>query len=56
MREKIENLKNHIHRNRGKYGVATGIAISGYLAVKRAEQWNEFLQEHNLYDEFYNEC
>jgi hypothetical protein len=53
MRSKMQSVKYHLLRHRFKYGVATGIAVSGYFIYKRGQEWNEFLNEHGIYDEFY---
>ena len=53
MKNKFNSIRNHFYRHRFAYGVATGLTAAGYLAMKRADEWNEFLEEHNLLDEFY---
>ena len=53
MKDKIRRLKNHVVLHRGAYSsIATSIVL-GYFITKRAEEWNAFLEEHGLMDEFY---
>jgi hypothetical protein len=53
MREKLTILKNHVSRHRAAYAAGATATAAGYLFVKRAQEWNEFLKEHGVYDEFY---
>jgi len=53
MKNKIISVKNHFDRNRFKYGVATGLSAGLWLVQRNAAITNEFLQEHDLFDEFY---
>jgi len=47
------SVQNHVNRHRGLYGFATG-AITMYAINRTAvAQWNEFLEEKGLTDEFY---
>lgn len=50
---KLTSVKNHVSRNRGKYAFAAGF-LSCYAITNGArKQWNEFLDEKGLTDEFY---
>lgn len=51
--KKAASVKNHIYRNRAKYAVVATLAVAGVAFVKRANEWNEFLDEKGLSDEFY---
>ena len=53
MKSKLTSIKNHVVKNRFKYGVATGLTAGMYLAIRCSAVHNEFLKEHGLYDEFY---
>lgn len=60
MKNKIVSAKNkintavvHVHRNRGKYAAATTAAAFLVLMNRNAKVLNEFLEEHNLLDEYY---
>jgi heme/copper-type cytochrome/quinol oxidase subunit 3 len=57
MRDKLTALKTHIHNHRAKYaaGAATlaTATVGGIFVVARAKEWNEFLEEHGVYNEFY---
>ena len=53
MRKRIAAARMHFYRHRFAYGMATGLGVAGYLAMKRAEEWNEFLEKHDLTEEFY---
>lgn len=63
MRNKLSSLKNrvstiehHIFRYRGRYGVTAGAvaAVVVLNKVDRVSEWNEFLIEKDLFDEFYH--
>lgn len=47
------SVKNHVHKHRAKYAVVTTAAAFTALMMRNAEDWNNFLKEHNLYDEYY---
>lgn len=53
MRKRIVAVRTHFNRHRFVYGMATGLSVAGYLAMKRADEWNEFLDKHDLLEEFY---
>lgn len=53
--KKIKNVRNHVSRNRTKYGFAAGFIAATAIHIKAAKQWNEFLDENDLTDQFYNE-
>ena len=54
MNEKFVALKNHVKLNRAKYAAAavltTWIAVQAFIV---APSWNEFLEEHDLREEYY---
>jgi hypothetical protein len=54
MRKRIASIRNHFNRHRFAYGVATGLIVSGHFVMQRADDWNEFLDKHDLFDEFYS--
>lgn len=54
LKQKLSTLKNHVHNHRAKYAAGATATVATYFVVKRAEQWNEFLNENDLYDKFYN--
>lgn len=48
------SVKNHVHRNRGKYAAAaTFTGMAAYHIRVIAPQWNDFLDEHDLRDAYY---
>lgn len=53
MKERILALRNHFDRHRFAYGVIAACAFSSYIMMKRANEWNAFLEKHELFDEFY---
>lgn len=57
MRDKLNSIKVHVHNHRAKYaaGAATlaTATVGGIFVVARAKEWNEFLEEHDLYNQFY---
>lgn len=50
---KTKAIRNHVRRHRAKYAVGATLTVVAYGTIKRAKQWNEFLNEHGLLDEFY---
>lgn len=50
---KLKTLQNHIYRNRAKYAAATTLAVCVAIRLHSAKEWNAFLEDHNLLDEFY---
>lgn len=54
LKQKLSTLKNHVHNHRAKYAAGATATAATYFVVKRAEVWNEFLNENDLYDKFYN--
>lgn len=57
MKDKIRNAARntveHVSANRAKYSAAATASAFVVLMYKRAEQWNTFLDEHGLREEFY---
>ena len=53
MNQKLNNVKNHIHRNRAKYAVAGTLTACLALQITAARQWNTFLDEKGLKEEYY---
>jgi hypothetical protein len=54
MRNKLNSIKNHVSAHRAAYAAGATATAAGYLMYKRAQEWNEFLKEHGIYDEFYS--
>jgi hypothetical protein len=53
MCNRINQLKNHVYNNRGKYAMLSTAVVFTWIASQRAKEWNEFLKEQGVYDEFY---
>lgn len=57
MRDKIFvtriRVQYHIQKHRAKYAVAATAATAYAISRKSVNDWNAFLVEHNLVDEFY---
>lgn len=53
VKQKAISVKNHVTRNRGRYGVAIGFTAGLALNRRNVRVWNEFLEEKGLTDEFY---
>lgn len=53
LKNKLTSVKNHVHRNRGRYAFAAGFATCFAITVQARKSWDEFLTEHGLFDEFY---
>lgn len=52
MKTKIVALKNHVVRNRGRYGFVAGFSTAAYIHVVYAQQLNEFIEEQGLTEVF----
>ena len=50
---KINSVKTHVVTHRAKYAAATTAAAFVTLMHRNAKVLNEFLEEHNLLDEYY---
>lgn len=50
---KLTSVKNHVARNRAKYGFAAGFITCYAIAYNAKKQWDEFLDEKGLTEEFY---
>ena len=49
----LTTIENHVATHRAKYATAV-TAITAFALSRRAvKQWNEFLEEKGLLDEFY---
>lgn len=50
-----QTVKNHVVRNRAKYAFVAGATSTVYVLNKtdRVAQFNDFLEEKGLLDEFY---
>lgn len=53
MPKKITAIKEHLHRNRAKYAFAAGFLACYAITNRARNEWNEFLEERGLTDEFY---
>lgn len=51
---KLIAVKNHVHRNRGKYAFAAGFVSCFAITQHARNEWNEFLDAKGLLDEFYS--
>ena len=50
---KINSVKTHVATHRAKYAAATTAVGALWLMHRNAKVLNEFLEEHNLLDEYY---
>lgn len=55
MREKIVSTKNFVAKHRVAIAVTTTALTCLWLNRAAVAGYNEFLQEHNLLDEYYHE-
>jgi hypothetical protein len=53
MKNQIARTRKFVSRHRVAIAVGATSAVWLTLMVKRAESWNEFLDEHNLKEAFY---
>lgn len=53
MRNKIHQLRNHIHNHRGAYASLATTAVFATLITRNAKILNEFLEEHDLMEAYY---
>lgn len=53
MKSKFVTTKNFVSRHRVAIAVTLTAALAVKLQMRNAQEWNEFLKEHNLFDEFY---
>ena len=54
LKNKFEAVKNHVFAHRAKYAAGTTLAVCVAVRVREAKVLNEFLREHDLFDEFYD--
>ena len=54
LKNKFEAVKNHVYTNRAKYAAGTTLAVCVAVRLHTAKVLNEFLREHDLFDEFYD--
>ena len=54
LKNKFEAVKNHVFAHRAKYAAGTTLAVCATVHVAQVAKVNEFLRDHNLFDEFYN--
>lgn len=52
MKDRLTKIKNHLSTYRFRYAVGVGITAASVLAVKRAQEWNEFAIEEGVYDAY----
>lgn len=48
IKEFPSKVKNHVHRNRGKYGIAVGVIAGLAILANARSQWDEFLDEQGI--------
>lgn len=53
VKNKSVSFAKHVHRNRAKYAALTTAAGFLGLMARNAKGYNEFLEKHNLLDEYY---
>lgn len=53
MNRKFRTAKKFVSDHRVALAVAATLVVTGTLHVKQVNLMNEFLQEHNLLEEFY---
>ena len=53
MNNKIKSVKNHIQKHRVKYAVAATVTTCAALHFATVNQWNAFLDDHDLRDQYY---
>lgn len=55
VKERVSPVANHVYRNRGRYAFTAGAVAATYVLGKRdrVAEWNQFLEEKGLTDEFY---
>lgn len=53
MKNKLIVVKEHINRNRGRYGIAAGFTACFMLNQHAVSEWNKFLDEKGLTEEYY---
>jgi hypothetical protein len=53
IKTRFVRIGNFIYTHRAKLAAGATAAAFIWLMVKNAQQWNEFLREHNLYDTYY---
>ena len=51
---KTAALKKHVRRYRGRYSALATLTVCVAVNSVRVTQVNEFLEEHNLLEQFYN--
>lgn len=54
IKKTVASTKNFVSRHRVGLAVTATAITAVTLHVKIAGTWNEFLEEHNLIEEFYN--
>lgn len=54
VKTKLNKVMAHVERNRGKYAMLATASAFVVLMRAQAKQFNAFLADHNLMDEYYN--
>lgn len=54
LNEKIASAKDFAHKHRAKIAVAATLTGCVIVQIKIASNWNDFLKEHDLTDEYYS--
>jgi hypothetical protein len=53
MFDRIDRIMDHVSRHRAKYAAGATTLVFLRLMYLRGQEWNEFLKEQGIYDEFY---
>ena len=54
LKNKFEAVKNHVFAHRAKYAAGTTLAVCATVQLAQVSKVNEFLREHDLFDEYYS--
>lgn len=53
MHNRIRSYKEHVVRYRGRYAALATFLVMMKLQFKTAAEFNAFLKEHDLYEQYY---
>lgn len=53
MKDKLRLIKNHVYTYRGRYTAIATLTMCAVVNNARVKETNEFLEKHNLLNEFY---
>jgi len=54
MKNKIARTRKFVSDHRVAIAVVATASVGIALQMRNAREWNEFLKEHNLFDEYYD--